>query len=161
MEQTQAPRRRLNIVSKAARRKRIFARLREGWAYDEIAREERVSAEWIRQIVQEVLDKRVIRRGADHAHLQLERLRPALRVANEAIARGELKAVGPLIRLIDRLDKHQETLVAKYEYGPEERERLLAKINRIVDNLQPAKSEAAGQATEGDENIRRNPRVSH
>ena len=42
MEQTPAPRRRLNIVSKAARRKRIFDRLREGWAYDQIAREERL-----------------------------------------------------------------------------------------------------------------------
>jgi hypothetical protein len=25
--------------------------------------------------------------------------------------------------------------VAKYEYGPEERQRLLDKINRLVDNL--------------------------
>ena len=76
MEQTPAPRRRLNIVSKAARRKRIFAKLREGWAYDEIAREERVSPERIRQIVSEVLGKRAIDRGADRAHLQLERLMP-------------------------------------------------------------------------------------
>ena len=70
MEQTPAPRRRLNIVSKAARRKRIFDKLREGWAYDEIAREERVSAERIRQIVSEVLGKRVIDRGADDAASQ-------------------------------------------------------------------------------------------
>ena len=97
LEQTPAPRRRLNIVSKAARRKRIFDRLREGWAYDEIVREERVSAERIRQIVSEVLGKRVIDRGADHAHLQLERLMPALRLVGEAIERGELKAVVPLI----------------------------------------------------------------
>jgi DNA-directed RNA polymerase sigma subunit (sigma70/sigma32) len=62
-------RRRLNILTKAERRRRIFARLREGWAYDEIAREERVSPERIRQIVSEVLAKRVIDRGADHAHL--------------------------------------------------------------------------------------------
>ena len=54
MEQTSEPRRRLNVLTKAERRKRIFARLREGWAYDEIAREERVSAERIRQIVSEV-----------------------------------------------------------------------------------------------------------
>ena len=39
MEQTPEPRRGLNVLSKAARRKRIFARLREGWAYDEIARD--------------------------------------------------------------------------------------------------------------------------
>jgi hypothetical protein len=43
MEQTPTPGRRLNVLGKAARRKRIFARLQEGWAYDEIAGEERVS----------------------------------------------------------------------------------------------------------------------
>ena len=52
-----------------------------------IARDERVSAERIRQIVSEVLGKRVIDRGADHAHLQLERLMPALRLVGEAIGR--------------------------------------------------------------------------
>ena len=110
MEQTPEHRRRLNVLTKAERRQRIFARLREGWAYDEIAREERVSAERIRQIVSEVLNKRVIDRGADHAHLQLERLMPALRVVGEAIGRGEFKAVAPLIKVIDRLDKHQDTV---------------------------------------------------
>jgi hypothetical protein len=153
MEQPLEPRRRLNVLGKAARRKRIFARLQEGWAYDEIAGEERVSAERIRQIVSEVLDKRVIDRGVDHAHLQLERLMPALRVVGEAIGRGDLKAVAPLIKVIDRLDKHQVTLVAKYTYGPEERQRLLDKINRLADNLQPLDREAAAQATEGHENI--------
>ena len=60
MEPTPEPGRRLNVLTKAERRKRIFGRLREGWAYDEIAREERVSAERIRQIVSEVLGKRII-----------------------------------------------------------------------------------------------------
>ena len=152
MEQTPEPRRRLNILTKAERRQRIFARLREGWAYDEIAREERVSAERIRQIVSEVLAKRVIDRGADHAHLQLERLMPALRIVGEAIGRGELKAVAPLIKVIDRLDKHQETVVAKYEYGPEERQRLMDKINRLVDNLQPLDKEPAAPAGDAYDN---------
>jgi hypothetical protein len=143
MEQIPEPRRRLNVLTKAERRKRIFGRLREGWAYDEIAREERVSAERIRQIVSEVLGKRVIDRGADHAHLQLERLMPALRIVGEAIGRGELKAVAPLIKVIDRLDKHQETVAAKHYYGPEERQRLLDKINRLVENLTAPEPEAA------------------
>src|ERR1700733_6345167 len=106
MEQTPTPGRRLNVLGKAARRKRIFARLREGWAYDEIATDERVSAERIRQIVSEVLGKRVIARVADHAHLQLERLMPALRLVGEAIGRGELKARGPLLQVIARLHKN-------------------------------------------------------
>ena len=149
MEHTPRPGRRLNVLGKAERRKRIFARLREGWAYDEIAGEERLSAERIRQIVAEVLDKRVIDRGVDHAHLQLERLMPAMRIVGEAIGRGELKAVAPLIKMIDRLDKHQRTVVAKYTYGPEERERLLAKINRLADNLQPVDCEAPAQGDRG------------
>ena len=153
MEQTSEPRRRLNVLGKAERRKRIFARLREGWAYEEIAGEERLSAERIRQIVAEVLDKRVIDRGVDHAHLQLERLMPAMRIVGEAIGRGELKAVAPLIKVIDRLDKHQQTVVTKYTYGPEERERLLAKINRLADNLQPLDREAPAEGAEEDENI--------
>jgi hypothetical protein len=47
MKQTSTPGRRLNVLGKAARRKRIFARLQEGWVYDEIAGEERVSPERI------------------------------------------------------------------------------------------------------------------
>jgi hypothetical protein len=76
---------------------------------------------------------------------------PALRIVGEAIGRGELKAVAPLIKVIDRLDKHQDTVVAKHSYGPEERQRLLDKVNRIVDNLQPADDEAAAPVTEGHE----------
>jgi hypothetical protein len=89
---------------------------------------------------------------ADHAHLQLERLMPALRLVGEAIERGELKAVAPLIKVTDRLDKHQETVVAKYSYGPKERQRLLDKVNHLVDNRQPADGEAAELTGDGDEN---------
>jgi hypothetical protein len=67
---------------------------------------------------------------------------PALRLVGEAIGRGELKAVAPLIKVIDRLDKHQETVVAKYSYGPEERQRLLDKVNRLVANLADPEPEA-------------------
>jgi hypothetical protein len=77
---------------------------------------------------------------------------PAMRIVGEAIGRGELKAVAPLIKVIDRLDKHQQTVVAKYTYGPEERQRLIDKINRLADNLQPVDREAPAQATEDHEN---------
>ena len=77
---------------------------------------------------------------------------PAMRIVGQAIGRGELKAVAPLIKVIDRLDKHQETVVAKYTYGPEERQRLLDKINRLADNLQSVDCDAAAQATEEHEN---------
>jgi hypothetical protein len=77
---------------------------------------------------------------------------PALRLVGEAIGRGELKAVGPLIKVIDRLDKHQHTVIAKYSYGPEERRRLIDKINRIADNLAPAAGEPDVPAADAHEN---------
>ena len=77
MVQDTAPvRRHLSALGKMRRRKRIFARLREGASYEEIGTEESVSRERIRQIVSEVLQKRSVDSGADHAKLQLDRLRP-------------------------------------------------------------------------------------
>jgi len=59
-----------------ARRRRIFARLREDLSCEDIAREEGVTSERIRQIVSEVLQKRAVDSGTDHAKLQLDRLAP-------------------------------------------------------------------------------------
>ena len=73
-----------------ARRARIFARLREGWAYDEIARDERLTAERVRQIVREALERRLPDEDTDHAKLQLYRLRPAMRVATAAVEEGDV-----------------------------------------------------------------------
>jgi len=109
-EQNPAPaaNKRLTGVGKAARRKRIFARLREGWAYDEIAREEGITARRARQIVSEVLRRREVDDGSDHALLQLSRLAPALRAAGEAVGQGNVKAIAPLIKVLDRLDRYQK-----------------------------------------------------
>jgi hypothetical protein len=144
--------RRPNVIGRAVRTKRIFARLREGWAYDEIAREEGLSAERIRQIVAEVLGKRVIDRNEDHAHLQLERLAPALRLAG-AIRRGDVGAIGPLIKVLDRIDKHQVAFVSKFHYGEEERQKLLDKLNLIAARIKaddPSERPPAPEAATGE-----------
>ena len=75
------------------RRRRVLARLREGLTYDEIAGEEGVSRERIRQIASEVLQKRTVDSGADHAKLQLDRLAPAVQLGAEAIAAGDISAI--------------------------------------------------------------------
>ena len=89
-------RRRLNAHGMILRRRRIFARLREGQSYEEIAGEEGVTAERIRQIVSGVLQKRAVDSGADHAKLQLDRLVPVMQVAAEAVAAGDVSAI-PLL----------------------------------------------------------------
>ena len=128
-------RRRPNAHGKLLRRRRIFARLREGLAYDEIAAEEGVTATRIRQIVAEVLQKRMVDSGADHAKLQLDRLAPAVQLGAEAIAAGDISAISPYLKALDRLDRYQSVAVANQTYDDEARKRLMEKINRMAENF--------------------------
>jgi hypothetical protein len=130
-----APKRRLDAHSRILRRGRIFARLREGWAYDEIAEDEGVTAERIRQVVREALGKRLLDEETDHVKLQLARLRPAMRIASEAVADGHIKAINPLLKVLDRLDRYQRTAKVTQVYDDEARQKLLDKLNRAAANL--------------------------
>jgi hypothetical protein len=150
-EMARPGRRRPNVHGMMLRRRRIFARLREGLAYDEIAAEEGVTATRIRQIVSEVLQKRAVDSGADHAKLQLDRLAPAVQLAAEAIAAGDISAITPYLKALDRLDRYQSVAGAHQVYDDEARKKLLDKINRIADNLRTDKvmTEPGAEAVEG------------
>jgi len=52
----------------------------------------------VRQIVRQALERRIIDEGAEHAKLQLARLQPAMRLAGEAIAEGDVTAIAPLMK---------------------------------------------------------------
>ena len=149
-ERAPALARRLTAHGRVLRRGRIFARLREGWAYDEIAAHERLTAERVRQIVRKALEKRIIDEGAEHAKLQLARLQPAMRLAGEAIAEGDVKAIAPLMKVLDRLDRYQRAAKAVQVYDDEARRKLMDKINRVAaktnTRLLPHPAEAAPAA---------------
>ena len=130
-----ARRRRLNGHGMMLRRKRIFAGLREGLRYDEIAAQEGVTTERIRQVVAEVLKNRSVDSGADHAKLQLDRLVPALQVAAEAVASGDIRAIPSYLKVLDRLDRYQATAITHEVYDDEARKKLMDKINRMAENL--------------------------
>jgi predicted transcriptional regulator len=134
-EKAPARRRRLGAHGMIFRRRRVFARLREGFTYDEIASEEGVSSARIRKIVSEELQKRAVDSGADHAKLQLDRLAPAVQLGAEAIAAGDISAINPYLKALDRLDRYQSVASANQVYGDEARQKLLDKINRIAANL--------------------------
>jgi hypothetical protein len=142
----------LSPVSRAQRLQRIFTRMREGWAYDEIARAERATAQHIRQIAQKALEKRVIDEDADQAKLQLARLQPAMRLAAETVADGDVETIAPLLKVLDRLDRYQRVAKVNQVYDDEARKKLFDKIHRVaanvdVDEARTAKAaKAAGQA---------------
>ena len=130
-----ARRRRMSANGMIFRRRRVLARLREGLTYDEIAGEEGVSRERIRQIASEVLQKRTVDSGADHAKLQLDRLAPAVQLGAEAIAAGEISAITPYLKALDRLDRYQSVAGAHQVYDDEARKKLMERINRMAENL--------------------------
>ncbi len=137
MVEQQAPvrRRRLGAHGMMFRRRRIFAQLREGFTYDEIAAEEGVSPSRIRQIVSKELQQRAVDSGAEHAKLQLDRLAPAVQLAAEGIAAGDISAITPYLKALDRLDRYQTVASANQVYDDEARKKLLDKINRVAANL--------------------------
>src|SRR5271165_4541319 len=134
-EMAPARRRRMGAAGMILRRRRIFARLREGLSYEDIAQEEGVTSERIRQIASEVLQKRAVDSGADHAKLQLDRLAPVMQLAAEAVAAGDVTAIAPYLKVLDRLDRYQTVAGANQAYDDEARKKLLDKINRVAANL--------------------------
>jgi hypothetical protein len=134
-QQAPARRRRMGAHGMMFRRRRIFAQLREGFTYDEIAAEEGVSPSRIRQIVSQELQQRAVDSGAEHAKLQLDRLAPAVQLGAEAIAAGDVSAIAPYLKALDRLDRYQTAASANQVYDDEARKKLLDKINRLANNL--------------------------
>jgi hypothetical protein len=149
MVEGQAPtrRRRLGAHGMKFRRRRIFAQLREGFTYQEIASEEGVSITRIRQIIAAELQQRAVDSGAEHAKLQLERLASVMQLAAEAVAAGDVSAITPYLKVLDRLDRYQTVASANQVYDDEARKKLMDKINRLAENLGIDKDfEAAVQA---------------
>ena len=113
-------------------RRRVFARLREGFTYEEIANEEGVTITRIRQIVSAELEQRSVDSGAEHAKLQLERLASVMQLAAEAVAAGDVTAITPYLKVLDRLDRYQTVASANQVYDEEARKKLMDKINRMA-----------------------------
>jgi hypothetical protein len=128
-------RRRLGAHGSIFRRRRVFARPRESLTYEEIADEEGLSVSRVRQIASEELQKRSVDSGADHAKLQLDRLAPVTQLAAEAVAAGDVTAITPYLKMLDRLDGCQTVAGANQVYDGEARKKLLDEINCIADNL--------------------------
>jgi len=94
----------LSPAARALRLQRIFARLREGASYKDIAAEEGLSRERLRQIVRAATARG--KAPPDHKKMQFARLEPALRLAAGGVAGGDAKAIPLLLKLVDRLDRY-------------------------------------------------------
>ncbi len=132
--------------TRAARARRMLDCLSEGWSYRDVASVEGLSERRVRQIV-----AGHVRRSAPvdedaHAALQIERLGFAVKVAGEALAKGDIRAIAPYIKAIDRLDAYQ-TRARKATPSQPSREPDALVVKALVDRVRRVvEAEAARSA---------------
>ena len=107
----------------------------------EIARGGEGDGRAIHKIVTEILSKRVIDDDSDHARVQLARLETALQAAGEAVAGGDIKAIGPYLRVLDRFDRYRGAAAARSESEGVFRQKLLEKLDHAAEAYEEEKFE--------------------
>ena len=86
-----------------------------------------------------------------------------MRLTGEVIADGDVTAIAPLMKVLDRLDRYQRVAKAVQVYDDEARRKLMDKINRVAANLgvdergAAAKPAEAARGTLGPARRRRSP----
>jgi hypothetical protein len=139
------PRPRRTAAEREARRIRIIAAIQNGFSYDEIARDEAISHERVRQIVVETM-RRNDEFSRDLRFVQAARLDPALKLTLKKIAAGKLEAVDRLIKILDRLDKYlggaKTSLVE-----PDIREKLIRRYDMATRHVEYEKNPATPGAS--------------
>jgi len=98
-EMVTPPKRRLDARGRVLRRERIFARLREGWTYDKIARDEGLTGARIGQIVREGVGDRLRREPHRLLEAGQPRLRPIRLLVEEALLE-QVKTIAPLLDIL-------------------------------------------------------------
>ena len=99
-------RRRARREGRIARRETYFDLMASGFSCERIAEEAKVSAATVRREVDRAIAERRLDAPERYAHLQVARLNKALRVADGSIEQGDMKAIGPILRLVAALDRY-------------------------------------------------------
>ena len=117
---------------------RILSALIGGAGIDAISAREALPPKRVESIVREELGRRWIAPLADFAKLQVARLENLSLLLVDRIQKGEIEAVDRALKIFDRLDRYhgfRRANPAAEQYGDEERERLLDKINTIAERV--------------------------
>ena len=92
--------------AKAVFRQGSFDLLASGYSAEQIAEARKVSVRTIKREIDAVIAARRLDAPERYVHLQVARLTKALRLADVAIERGDLKAVQALVQVVKSLDRY-------------------------------------------------------
>ncbi len=122
--------------------------LREGWGYRDVASMEGLSERRVRQIVGAHVRRSQPVDEDIYAALQIERLEFVVKMAGEALAKGDVRAIAPYIKAIDRLDAYQ-TRARKAAPQPSQQADALV-VEMLVDRIRlGVEAEMAGAKSPG------------
>ena len=116
----------------------MIAALIEGADLDAVAALERLPAEEAQTILREGLSHRWVAPVADFAKLQIARLENLCLHVMDRVDGGELGAIDRAVKIIDRLDRYHgfhRASPAIEEYGDEQRQKLIDKLNAMEERL--------------------------
>jgi len=104
--------RRERRVARVRRREALFDMAASGYSIETIAEQFALTAKTVRRDMARVV-KAKRRDAPDHfIHLQIARLHKALRTTEAALDRGDLRGVGPLVRIVAQLDRYHRAELA-------------------------------------------------
>ena len=139
---------------RAAREERIISYLNRGVSVAEVAERERLSLKRMRNLVQEILAKRIPQPPAEFLALQVSRLNEALLVSYSAMYNSDsganFEAVDRVVRIVRELDRyHGFSPIVGPPRAPEPL-RLAARSGNplALEGAIPSDSEMAPQAIE-------------
>jgi hypothetical protein len=125
--------------SRATLAQRVLASLVPA-AGEEISAVEELTRKRTENTLRQGLRNRWFAPAEEFARLQIARLEHMILKLLARIQNGDLEALDPALKIVDRLDRHHGFMKAKRvteQYGEEDRARLLKKVNEIANRLQP------------------------
>jgi len=93
-------------MAKLAWSQNSFELLASGYTPEQIAEVRKVSVRTIRREIDSAIARRQLDAPERYVHLQVARLTKALRFADAALERGELKAVRALVEIVSAMDRY-------------------------------------------------------
>ena len=93
-------------AAKVALRESAFEALAAGWSPQQIADARKVNVKTVRREIDGALAERRLDAPERYAHLQVVRLTKAVRLADAMVDRGDLNAIGPMVKLVAALDRY-------------------------------------------------------
>jgi len=98
--------RRTRRKERLVRREGVFDMIASGYDHEVIAASLGISVATVRRELDRAIDARRLDAPERFAQLQIARLNNLLRVVDDRVDKGDLKAVGPLLKIVAALDRY-------------------------------------------------------